>query len=239
MSNGKKSPILPIVAVAVLAAGGAGAYFLMNSPEEQVEEQIQIAPAQQSAQVETAAGGKEEVAENAKQPETESAAAPAGNFTVEPGNPVVAKVDGKEITRVDVYRFIQTMPANVQQLPASTVYPMALEQVINTRLVQNKADASDVTNSDAFKQEVEMAKQQIARNLYLQNAVADKVSEGAVKKAYNEYLKKIPDVEERRARHILVETEDKAKAVVEKLKTGELFLFDSALLLKTDLFYLL
>jgi len=40
---------------------------------------------------------------------------------VEEGNPVVATVDGKEVTRVDVYRFIQTMPANIQQLPAAAV----------------------------------------------------------------------------------------------------------------------
>ena len=30
------------------------------------------------------------------------------------------------------------MPANIQQMPATAVYPIALEQVINTRIVQDK-----------------------------------------------------------------------------------------------------
>ena len=142
---------------------------------------------------------------------------------VEEGNPVVATVDGKEVTRVDVYRFIQTMPANIQQLPAAAVYPMALEQVVNTRIVQNRADSADVANTDAFKLEMEMAKQQLARNLYLQNQVDEKISKSKLEGAYKEYTKKMPDVEERRARHILVETESKATAVIEKLNAGGKF----------------
>jgi len=113
--------------------------------------------------------------------------------------------------------FIQTMPQNIQQMPATAVYPMAMEQVINTRIVQNKANSADVTSSEEYKQELEMAKQQIARNIYLQQEVDKKISEGDLKKKYKEYIKEIPDVEERRARHILVETEEKAKAVVDKL----------------------
>src|SRR5690606_13546491 len=72
---------------------------------------------------------------------------PAGEYngqSVRPGNPVVAKVDGQDITRVDVYNFIQLMPPQIQQLPAAQVYPMALEQVINTRLIQNKAEAANL-----------------------------------------------------------------------------------------------
>lgn len=159
--------------------------------------------------VESAAGD----AQNEAQPEIN-----VGDFKVEPGNPVVAKVDGKDITRVDVYRFIQTMPANMQQLPATQVYPVAMEQVINTRLVQNKADNADIENSPEFQKEMDIARQQIMRNLFLQEQVDAKIDEGKIKKEYEEFLKTLPDVEERRARHILVDTEEKAKAIVERLK---------------------
>lgn len=212
----KNNKTLPIIVVAVIAIALAGYYFtkdkgsLPYAPNETAEVATD-AP----ANVETAAGDKAE----APAP-TPTPVAKEGEMIVEAGNPVVAKVDGKDITRVDVYRFIQTMPANMQQLPATTVYPIAMEQVINTRLVQNMADSADVTESKQFKAELEIAKQQIARNLFLQEQVDKKITDGKVKKAYSEIIKKIPDVEERRARHILLKTEDKAKAVIKQLKAG-------------------
>jgi len=201
----KKTPIIALAAVALLLAGGAVAYFTKGSTDSATE----VAANDNAApsQVETAAG-------DAAQP------ANTDGIQVEPGNPVVAKVDGKEIMRADVYRYIQTMPANVQQMPAVHVYPMAMEQVINTRIAQSKANDAKIEETDEFKREMEMAKQQLARNLYLQQQVSAKISDGDVKKAYKDYLKKIPDVQERHARHILVETEDKAKAVIEKLNKG-------------------
>ncbi len=217
-----KNVFLSIIIVAIAAVVGGGYYFNQgsdssdaseNTVEQAQTQQEETQPTETSApDVESAAG---DAVKKAVSTDTE--------FLVEPGNPVVAKVDGKNITRVDVYRFIQTMPQNLQQLPASTVYPMAMEQVINARIVQNKADAAEVTGSDEFKREMEMAKQQIARNVFLQQQVDTKTNKSKIKSAYKDYLNKIPDVEERRARHILLETEGKATAVLGKLKTGEKF----------------
>jgi peptidyl-prolyl cis-trans isomerase C len=177
----------------------------------------------QGEQPEAANDNQNAAAQTAPQTdEAEQAAAQAEQpgIVVEPGNPVVAKVDGKEITRVDVYRFIQTMPQNVQQLPASAVYPMAMEQVINTRIVQNKADAANVAETEAYKMELEMAKQQLARNVYLQEQVNERITEDKLTAAYEDYAGQMPQVEERRARHILVESESKAQAVIERLNKG-------------------
>lgn len=232
---GKKNnnAIIGSVVAVVIILAAAGYFFTKDSGAPAVEGQIEntanvdmdspeVADAateeegSDPAEVETAAGNATAVV-NPMNPDGDT------ELVVEPGNPVVAVVDGKEITRVDVYRFIQTMPAQMQQLPASAIYPMAMEQVINTRIVQNKADSADITDSEEFKHEMDIAKQQIARNIYLQKEVDSKISEGKIKKAYDEYVKKIPAVEERRASHILVETEDKAKEVIEKLNAGEKF----------------
>jgi peptidyl-prolyl cis-trans isomerase C len=214
-STKKKSKTLPIIAVVVIAVAGAGYYYMQNKNAEPVTaNEIAAAP----ANVETAAG---EAQPKADAPATTpKIIAKEGEIIVKAGNPVVAKVDGKDITRVDVYRFIQTMPANMQQLPATTVYPLAMEQVINTRLVQNLANEADIIESDKFKAEMAVAKQQIARNLFLQDQVDKKITDGKIKKAYNDFIKKQPDVEERHARHILLKTEDKAKAVIKQLQAG-------------------
>lgn len=198
----KKNMKLPFIAVIAIAVIGAGYYFMRGNDEPSINNMNEVV------------AGTEEAVETAVEPAKE------GQIIVKPGNPVVAKVDGKEISRVDVYRFIQTMPQNMQQMPATTVYPVAVDQVINTRLVQNKADEANVEETEAFKAEMEIAKQQIVRNVYLQQKVDDKITDTKVKKAYDDFIKTQEDVQERRARHILLETEDKAKAVIERLKAG-------------------
>lgn len=217
--NNNNGKFIAIAAVAVVALAGGGYYFMSKGDDSSgapAQEQASNAPESQeteTAAVETAAGDATD--------KVEAPSMNTGDFVVEEGNPVVAKVDGKDITRVDVYRFIRTMPANVQQLPATAVYPMAMEQVINTRLVQNKANNANITETDDYKKEMDIAGQQIARNLYLQQQVDKKITDSKLKKAYNDYIAKVPDVEQRRARHILVETESKATAVIDKLKTGD------------------
>lgn len=213
--NNKNMGIIAVAVVAVAALAGGGFYFMKGSADSKApaSETHAAADSGQPAEVETAAG-------DSKEPVVPAPNMNTGDFKVEEGNPVVARVDGKDITRIDVYRFIQTMPPNVQQLPAANVYPMAMEQVINTRIVQNRADQANITETEEFQREMDIVRQQIARNIYLQKEVDGKINEAKMKAAYNDYLKKIPDVEERRARHILLDTEGKAKAALEKLNKG-------------------
>jgi peptidyl-prolyl cis-trans isomerase C len=213
MEKKNKTPIIAAMAVLLIALGVGGYFFMQNSntadDSQQVTASNEDPQAPQAADVEAAAGdAQDEVQPNIN----------LGEFTVEPGNPVVAKVEGKDITRNDVYRFIQTMPANMQQLPATQVYPVAMEQVLNTQLVQIKAENADITNTPEFQKEMDIARQQIMRNLFLQKEVDAKISEEKIRKEYNDFVKAIPDVEERRARHILVDTEEKAKAILERVK---------------------
>ena len=219
----KNMGLIGIVAVAVIAAGGVMAYLSQNVEKEAAPAQEAQAPAtetetEETASVETAAG-EQKPAENSEMA-AEEAEAPEGSVVVEPGNPVVAKVDGKEITRVDVYRYIKSMPQNLQQLPAQAVYPLALEQTINTRIVQNKANAANLMEDPEVLQQIEMAKQQIARNVYLQREVGNKITADKVKKAYDEFIKKQPDVKERKASHILLPTKEEAEAAIKRSNEG-------------------
>jgi len=215
-SNGLIYSIIGLFAIVAVIAGA----FLFTRDNDSTDVVVETAalneqPANDNAEAEANANAEISPASNSDAPVDLGE-----GMKVEPGNPVVAIVDGKEVTRVDVYRFIQTMPANIQQLPAAAVYPMALEQVVNTRLVQNKAEKANVSETEQFKLEVEMAKQQLARNLFLENQVKENISESKLEKAYKEYVKKVPEVQERRARHILLETESKAQAVIDQINKG-------------------
>lgn len=223
MATQKNKMALPLIVAAVVVAAGAG-YFVMKPSAEKEEAQIaEMVEENATTPADSETAKEDEAAATPAAVETAAGTeAPADDneIMVKQGNPVVARVDGMDIKRTDVYRFIQTMPQNVQQMPATTVYPMAVEQVINTRLVQNLADKADIVDEDAFKAEMAIAKQQIARNLFLEKQVDDKITESKLKKIYADFIKQVPTVEERRARHILVDSEEKAKAVIEKLKKG-------------------
>lgn len=227
----KKNTLLPVVyIVAILAAIGVGVgVYAMKQGGDAVEtEMAEVNQANQNAMEAVNEAGKGETIQQAAQEEVtkdtaaeeEKQAGEIAGKEVEPGNPVVAKVDDQPVTRVDVFRYIQGMPQNVQQLPPNAVYPMALEQVIDTRLIQNKAEAANLEEDEEVKTQMSLARQQIIRAVYIQREVDKRISESDMKSKYNEYVKSLDKVEERHARHILVDTEDKAKEIITKLNEG-------------------
>jgi peptidyl-prolyl cis-trans isomerase C len=215
---------LPIIlgVVALLAVGsGAAFYFSKNmSNKGALAIADQSAPSSSETAAAPAAGNGEPPVTAEETKEAEEAAIKFQGVEVKKGNPVVATVDGKDITRVDVFRYIKMMPANVQQLPPQAIYPLALEQVINTRLVQNKAESAGIENDPEVQQQLAMAKQQIIRSVYVQRAVDKEISDADLKKKYDDVVGKTPAIEEVKASHILVDSEAKAKDIIAKLNDG-------------------
>lgn len=219
MSQKNNLPMI-IGAVALLViAGGSAFYFSKNMTNEAPATTAETASATQPA-ASSAASGEPAATPQEENEAAQSAQASFDGVDVKPGNPVVAKVDGQDITRVDVYRFIKLMPANVQQLPPQAVYPLALEQVVNTRLVQNKAEAAGLENDPEVREQLDMARQQIIRSVYVQRELDKRISDSEVKAKYNDAIGKTPAIEEINASHILVDNEAAAKDIIAKLEAG-------------------
>ena len=218
--NGNKNMVMGAVAVVAVVLIAIAAFVFMGKKADDAPAQVAATETAAPAETQTAAGDAPAATEEVPQ---NTFAGEYNGTPVRPGNPVIAKVDGKDITRVDVYNFIQMMPEQIQQMPATAVYPLALEQVINTRLIQNKADSADMENTPEFKREVEMAKQQIARNLYVQKMVDEKITDAELKKDYDKLIGAAPSVEERKASHILVDSKDKADAIIKQVAEGTNF----------------
>lgn len=226
MSQPKNNmPVVIGVIALLVVAGGAAFYFSKNMTKQGSATTAESTlPAgetadQASAQT-TPSSGEPAATPEEEQEATESAKAGFNGVDVKPGNPVVAKVDDADITRVDVFRFIKMMPANLQQLPPQAIYPLAVEQVINTRLVQNKAEDAGLENDPEVQQQLSMAKQQIIRSVYIQRQLDKEISESDIKAKYNEEIGKQPAVEEIKAAHILVDSEAQAKDIIAKLEGG-------------------
>ena len=200
------------VSVVVIAVAATGIFFMSTSKavSETVNAGIEsIAPA----------AGDKKKAEKA----AEADPAPAGSEMVgdiKIGDPVVARMGKEEIKRSDVFNYITTLPEQIRQMPLQSLFPLALDQVINNKLIGQKADAAKLTNDPEVEKLMDQARDQIVRNVYIERELKMAVSQKDLLKAYEKVLEGFERVDEVRARHILVADEAKAKDIIAKLDGG-------------------
>lgn len=231
----KKSTMPMMLAMVVIVAGAAaGGLFMLK--DKGALPTATMSAAEEQAAVDDAANAMDASApaagEPAKEADKEAAATEAaetpqvigeGAAAVEMGNPVVAKVNGVEVTRSEVLDFITQLPEQVRQMPLQNLFPMARDQVVNNKLVAEKAATAKLDSDPEVQKLVEQAQQQIERNVYIERQVTAKVNDAELQKAYDELKAEMSKVEEVKARHILVDTEEKAKEVITKLQGGAKF----------------
>jgi peptidyl-prolyl cis-trans isomerase C len=97
------------------------------------------------------------------------------------------------------------------------------EEVIMREIFVQEAEKQGVEASDDYKVQLEIAKQSILiRELFTQYQKANPVSDADVKAEYDKFVAGNSG-KEYRARHILVEKEEQAKAIIASLKKGGKF----------------
>ena len=94
---------------------------------------------------------------------------------------------------------------------------------VNTKLLEQEAAKSGIENSKEFQDKITNVKKQLMQQevieKYLKSALTDKM----IDDEYNKLVASLKDKEEVKASHILVDTEDKAKAAKKKLNKGTKF----------------
>lgn len=136
---------------------------------------------------------------------------------------LAAIVDGKEIHQDEVRAMMDLVPPQYKQAPFEVLYPMLLQAVVNRHVIANKARADKLDESDEYKIRMSRFEEQLLQTLYLDQKVEAAMTEDRVKEAYESFKKSFPVEDEVRARHILLETEEAAKAVIEAIKGGKDF----------------
>ena len=97
------------------------------------------------------------------------------------------------------------------------------EEVIMREIFMQEAEKQSLDGSDDYKIQLEIAKQSILiRELFNQYQKANPISEADVKAEYDKFIASSGG-KEYRARHILVEKEEQAKAIIASLKKGGKF----------------
>ncbi|MFQ5974313.1 MAG: SurA N-terminal domain-containing protein, partial [Alphaproteobacteria bacterium] len=135
-------------------------------------------------------------------------------------DPVVAIVNGVEIYQSEVEDMFARLPQNMRNVPPQVLYPMVVDRLISNELIITEADKQNLGESDQVLKEVERFRREAIQRAYLLGFVAEHVTEAAMKARYDEQIASMPQEEEVHARHILLETEEDAQAVIEELQGG-------------------
>jgi peptidyl-prolyl cis-trans isomerase C len=135
-------------------------------------------------------------------------------------DPVVAKVNGVEIRQSDLDVAQEEVSEQLAQLPAEARRDYLITYLSDMLLVDKAADDQKLAQSVEFQRRLTFARNKLLMETLMQSVGKEAVTESALRKLYDEAAKQIGDEQEVRARHILVESESDAKAVLAELKKG-------------------
>jgi peptidyl-prolyl cis-trans isomerase C len=133
---------------------------------------------------------------------------------------VVARVNGTEIRESDLALAEDDLGENVQQLDPGSKREQLVAYVTDIVLVTKAAEKKNLQDSEEFKRRQSFLRNKMLMGLMLQDQAKNAVTDEEMHKVYDDAVKTMTAEEEVHARHILVETEDEAKAIVEQLKGG-------------------
>ena len=131
----------------------------------------------------------------------------------------VATVNGKAIPRTRVEAVIKQQAA--RGVPDSEQLRQAVvDRLINFELVAQEADKRGLTKSADVQMQIEIARQQVLFEAYMQDYFKAKpISDASLRAEYEKVRQQRGD-REFKARHVLVDSESEAKGIIEQLGKG-------------------
>mgnify|MGYP003571175728 CR=1 FL=1 len=133
-------------------------------------------------------------------------------------DPVIARVNGKEILRSQLMQAHENLPAEYKQVPLDQIYPMLLTSLIDSKLVAEDAKARKLDEEAEFQKALTLVKDQLLERYAVRKEIEDAVSDEKLRKMYDDQV--ADGSEEIHARHILVKTSDEAVAIIKQLDGG-------------------
>ena len=138
-------------------------------------------------------------------------------------NPVLAKVNGSEIRQSDVTLAEEELGPSLAQMDPATKKENVLAFLIDMKIVAKAAEDKKIENGEDFKKRLAFTRNRLLMDSLLASEGKAATTDEAMKKVYEDASRQITGEQEVHARHILVETEDEAKALGEELKNGAEF----------------
>jgi peptidyl-prolyl cis-trans isomerase C len=135
-------------------------------------------------------------------------------------NPVLAKVNGAEIRQSDMAVAEEELGPSLEKMDPATKKENLLAFLIDMKIVAKAAEDKKIEDTDEFKKRLAFARNRLLMDSLLASEGKAATTDAAMKKVYDDAAKQISTEDEVHARHILVATEEEAKAIEDELKKG-------------------
>ena len=157
-----------------------------------------------------------------------STPAPLAAQTIQTGQPpampsgdtVIARIDGDPLHLSELVVEQLALPQQYQQIPLDQVFPQLVARVIERRLMAREAARVGLDGDPAVTRLLRRARDLVLLEAYATKHVQPKLNDAAVRARFERDHAGARGEEEVHARHILVESEADALAVIGELKGG-------------------
>lgn len=141
-------------------------------------------------------------------------------FAQEPQDKVIAKIDAVEITERELALAEVEMLQQFANTPAEQRRAAILNALIDIKMLAMTAEDAGLTDDPNYKARIAFTKARILHNTMFEKNALKAITDEELKARYDKEIEGFPKEKEVKARHILVETEDEAKAIVAELDGG-------------------
>jgi peptidyl-prolyl cis-trans isomerase C len=135
-------------------------------------------------------------------------------------DPVVARVNGVDIRQSDLAFAEEEIGANMPTIPPEQKRDYLVNYLVDVIVLSQAAEKQKLGDRPDVKRRLAFDHNRLLMESLLQDAGKSALSDEAERKVYDEAVKQVKNEEEVHARHILVPTEDEAKAILAQLKGG-------------------
>ncbi|MCU0885418.1 MAG: peptidylprolyl isomerase [Beijerinckiaceae bacterium] len=138
-------------------------------------------------------------------------------------NKVVAKIDGIEITEQEIVLAGEDLGERITQVPAAQRRDYLIGYLADLKIGARAAERAKIGEAPEFALRMAYFRQKVLMDEFISRQSRAAASPEAARKLYDDTMKTMKPEEEVRARHILVEKEDEAKAALARVRKGEDF----------------
>lgn len=145
-------------------------------------------------------------------------------FAQETKENVIARVNGVEVTDRELALAEVDLLEQFSKAPADQRRAMILNALLDIKVLAMAAEEAGLAADANFKAQMAFNRARTLHNNYFQSNALNSITEEEMKERYELEVKNIEPQPEIRARHILVKTEEEAKAIVVELDGGADFI---------------
>jgi peptidyl-prolyl cis-trans isomerase C len=144
----------------------------------------------------------------------------AAPLRAEDSSPVVARANGVDIHESDLAFAEEEIGGNMPQMGPDQKRDYLITYLADVIVMSQAADQKKVADNPDVQRRLSFDRNRVLMEALLQQAGKAAITDAAMHQVYDDAVKQMPSEQEVHARHILVPTEDEAKAIEAELKKG-------------------